>query len=62
VSKRPEYLAKAAEHSRLAETCQSEEARKIHRDLAEWFLLLADDGSSHVGAPVPPAQVHVRPE
>ena len=44
VSKRAEYAAKAAEHSHLAETCQSEEARKVHRDLAEWFLLLADDG------------------
>jgi hypothetical protein len=42
VSKRAEYTAKAAEHSHLAENCQSEEARKIHRDLAEWFLLLAD--------------------
>jgi hypothetical protein len=45
VSKRAEYTAKADEHSHLAVTCQSEEARKIHRDLAEWFLLLADDGS-----------------
>jgi hypothetical protein len=43
VSKREEYRAKAAEHSQLAETCQSKEAREIHRDLAEWFLLLADD-------------------
>jgi hypothetical protein len=44
VSKRAEHSAKATEHSHLAETCQSEEARKIHRDLAEWFLLLADNG------------------
>jgi hypothetical protein len=44
VSKRAEYRAKAAEHLQLAETCQSKEAREIHRDLAEWFLLLADDG------------------
>jgi hypothetical protein len=44
VSKREEYRAKAAEHSQLAENCQSKEAREIHRDLAEWFLLLADDG------------------
>jgi hypothetical protein len=52
VSKRAEYTAKAAEHSHIAETCQSEEARKVHRDLAEWFLVLADDGWIEV----PPAQ------
>jgi hypothetical protein len=44
VSKRAKYLAKAAEHSQLSETCQTDEAREIHRNLAEWFLLLADDG------------------
>jgi len=54
VSKRAEYTAKAAEHSHLGETCQSEEARKIHRDLAEWFLLLADDGWLEVGPPIQP--------
>jgi hypothetical protein len=42
VSKRVEYRARAAEHSQFAETCGSDEAREIHRNLAEWFLLLAD--------------------
>ena len=51
MSKLAEYSAKAAEHSHLAENCQSEEAREIHRDLAEWFLLLADDGLRSDPAP-----------
>jgi hypothetical protein len=42
VFKRAEYQAKAAEHSQLAETCQTEEVREVHRRLAEWFLLPAD--------------------
>jgi hypothetical protein len=50
VSKRAKYTVKAAEHSQLAETCQSEEARKTHRELAEWFLLLAEIGCIEVGA------------
>jgi len=42
VFKRTKYRAKAAEHAQLAATSQSEEARQIHLDMAEWFLLLAD--------------------
>jgi hypothetical protein len=51
MSKRVKYRAKAAEHSQLAEICKSDEAREIHRDLAEWFLLLADDRWFDVGPP-----------
>jgi hypothetical protein len=54
VSQRAEYTAKAAEHSHLAKTCQSEEVREIHRDLARWFLILADDGWLEFGVPVEP--------
>jgi hypothetical protein len=54
MSKRVSYRAKAAEHSQLAETCQSKEAREIHRDMAEWFLLLADDGWPEIGPPIQP--------
>jgi hypothetical protein len=56
VSKRVKYRAKAAEHSHLAKTCQSAEAREIHRNMAEWFLLLADDGWLEVGPPIQPAR------
>jgi hypothetical protein len=54
--KSEEYRAKAAEHSQLAQECQSEGARKIHRDLAEWFLLLADDAGVEVGPPIQPSR------
>ena len=56
MAKRAEYTAKAAEHSHLAKTCQSEEVREIHRDLARWFLILADDGWLEFGAPVEPVR------
>lgn len=52
MSKRVEYRAKAAEHSQLAETCKSDEVREIHRDMAEWFLLLSDDRWFEVGSPI----------
>jgi hypothetical protein len=51
MSKRVKYRAKAAEHSQLAETCKSDEAREIHRDMAEWFLLLSDDRWFEVSSP-----------
>jgi hypothetical protein len=53
MSKRVRYRAKAAEHLQLAKTCQSKEAREVHRDMAEWFLLLSDDRWLEVGSPVP---------
>jgi hypothetical protein len=56
MSKRVRYRARAAEHSQLAETCQSKEAREIHHDLAEWFLLLADDRWLEVGPPIQPVR------
>jgi hypothetical protein len=52
VFKRAEYRAKAAEHSQLAETCQSEEVREVHLRMAEWFRLLADEGWLEVGSPI----------
>jgi hypothetical protein len=54
MSRRVKYRAKAAEHSKLAETCQSKEAREIHGDMAEWFLLLADDSWLEVSPPIQP--------
>ena len=56
MSKRVRYRAKAAEHSQLAQTCQSKEARKIHRDMAEWFLLLANDRWLEVSPPTQPVR------
>jgi hypothetical protein len=56
MSKSVKYRAKAAEHSQLAVTCQSDEAREIHLNMAEWFLLLADDGWLEVGPPIQPAR------
>jgi hypothetical protein len=55
VSKRVDYRAKAAEHSQLAETCQCDEAREIHRNMAEWFLLLADVRWFEGCSPIQPA-------
>jgi hypothetical protein len=52
MSKRVRYRTKAAEHLQLADTCQSKEAREIHRDIAEWFLLLSDDRWPEVGSPI----------
>jgi hypothetical protein len=43
MSKAAEYRAKAAGHSKLAESCLSEEARETHVGMAAWFLALADD-------------------
>jgi len=53
---RAKYRSKAAEHSQLAERCQSEEVRQVHLNMAEWFLLLADDGWLEVGPPIQPVR------
>jgi hypothetical protein len=43
MSKSAEYRAIAAEHAKLAKTCQSEEAREIHLHISESFQRLAAD-------------------
>jgi hypothetical protein len=44
LSKSAEYRVKAGEHTKLAKTCQSEEAREIHASTAALFFALADVG------------------
>jgi hypothetical protein len=42
VSRASEYRAKAREHVKLAQNCQKNEVRKIHADIADSFLALAE--------------------
>jgi hypothetical protein len=42
VSRATEYRAKAREHVKLAQNCHTNEVRKIHGDIAESFLALAE--------------------
>lgn len=49
MSKIIEYRLKAVEHAALALSCKTDECREAHRQMAVWFLALAEEGWVQVG-------------